>query len=343
MKQKQTPADLAKFPEENPFPVLKVDDQGVLIYANKASDFILKSWKCVPGKKVPPHWKRSIAEALKLEKVKELEIRRQQDFYSLSIVPISKSNYVYIYGFDVTRRRQSEDKVKDLSDLKNKFIRIVSHQFRTPLNSIKWNIETLLMGELGKLKKEQEVFLRSSYEAQNEVLRRLHDLFTVMDIEEGRTALKKENISVESLWGSVLTTCKKNCKLKKIDFKYVSPQKALPKIEADPEKIRSVFEHLSNNAVNYTQENGKVTAKISKKANRIRFEIKDNGIGIPPAEQKYIFDRFFRATNASAMITDASGIGLSIAKYYVKQHKGTIGFKSEEDRGSTFWFEIPIK
>ena len=81
---------------------------------------------------------------------------------------------------------------------------------------------------------------------------------------------------------------------------------------------------------------------LERKDGMALFTIKDTGVGIPKAEQPRIFDRFFRATNAFTMETDSSGIGLSIAKYYIENHGGSIGFKSTEGKGSTFYFTIPI-
>jgi PAS domain S-box-containing protein len=276
-------------------------------------------------------------------------VNRQKDgtLYDVDVVifPLVFSDGKKIFveiSRDITERKRAEVKIKELNELRNKFIRIVSHQLRTPLNSIRWNLETLLADDLGKLKKEQKEFIRVTHDANVEVIHRIHDLLAAMDIEEGRVMTEKEETLLENLWGSVMVEWKKKCEVRNLVCKYVPQKKPLPSVALDAEKMREVFEKLVDNAVTYTPEKGRITATLRQTNHHIRFEITDTGIGIPEAEQTHIFTRFFRATNAPSMKPDASGLGLSIAKYYVEQHGGTMGFTSEEGNGSTFWFEIPM-
>jgi PAS domain S-box-containing protein len=240
-------------------------------------------------------------------------------------------------------RAASEYKSRDLDHLKSKFIQVVSHQFRAPLSAVRWNLESLLSGDVGELTPETREFVRITYEANNEVINRIHDLLTVLDIEERRITLNPELISFDSIVASVAAEFTKRAALKRLNFKYTPPAQASSAVLLDQERVRVILEKLLDNALAYTPSGGTVTLATERLEGRLRVTITDTGIGIPLQEQGRLFERFYRASNASTMRPDASGLGLTIAKYFVEQQDGTLGFTSKEGGGSTFWFELPIK
>jgi PAS domain S-box-containing protein len=249
---------------------------------------------------------------------------------------------VVVNSRDITERVAAEEKIRELNELRNKFIGIVAHQLRTPLSAIRWNLEALIADAGAHLMPEQLEYARSSLSADVEVIRRINDMLTALDIEEGRVVLKREAVSVEELGAPILGELKRRCEEKGVSFRYEGPVGGLPKLKADPAKIREVFRNLADNAVSYTPKGGAVTVRVRGSDGKLRFEVEDTGVGIPEAEREKIFKRFYRASNASAMKPDADGVGLSIAKYYVEQHGGAIGFESAVGKGSTFWFELPL-
>lgn len=238
-------------------------------------------------------------------------------------------------------KRSAEKRSEQLNELRKKFVGIMSHQLRTPLTVVRWHLEHLLSGEAGAVKPTQEGILREAYEANQKLVTRIDDLLTVIQIEEGRLTVNKQRTSITSLLKSVMLAVKKDCKVKNISCDYKAPENALYAI-ADADKMRVVFEKLIENAITYTPEKKSIHVSLAASDGKIRFEVADTGVGIPQSEQNDIFTAFFRASNAPAMLPDASGVGLAITKHFVQQHRGAIGFTSSEGKGSTFWFEIPL-
>jgi len=266
---------------------------------------------------------------------------------ALSISPVKDENGKVIGASvverDITLRKKSERHIRELNEVRNKFIAIISHQLRTPLTSVNWNLEMLMNGDFGKMEPTQHKFLEVTHAASVVITSRIHDLLTAMDIEEGRVRYETEEVALGSLCAAVVTGAKGKCELKSLTCTYAPPAADLPAIEGDGQKLRMAAAAMLENAVAYTKDGGKVTVSLRRKGDVVRFEIVDTGIGIPLAEQHLIFTRFFRASNASVMQADAFGLGLFIAKNFIGQHGGKIGFESKEGAGSTFWFELPLK
>ncbi|HJV32981.1 MAG TPA: HAMP domain-containing sensor histidine kinase [Patescibacteria group bacterium] len=229
----------------------------------------------------------------------------------------------------------------EAEEIKSKFLEIISHQLRTPLTSVRWNIESLLRGELGDLSKRQEEVLRITDKNYQNILVMISDWVEALEVERGLLRLNPEPVEVETFIESLTHEFKSQAKLKKLAFRAtVAPD--LPMVYADKLKLHYVFSKLIHNAMSYTHEGGRVALRATREGKFVRFEVQDSGVGIPPDEQGKIFSKFFRASNANLMQPNASGVGLFVTKNLVEAHGGAVGFSSVEGRGTVFHFTLPI-
>jgi len=264
---------------------------------------------------------------------------------SISVVKRTDSTgYVYIDGVmeDVTARVIAEQKNRALDMLKNKFITIVSHQMRTPLASVRWSLEEVLGKKVGDLPDAQRELLNLAFEANKEVITRIDDLIMAMDIEGGNVRLEKEVVSLEDLINGTRAEFQTQMAAKKCRLEYEYPPDQPTEVNADPRRLRDAIVRLIDNAISYSKEDGVVKLRVNKAGGHARLEVIDNGIGIPQSEKPHLFQRFHRAANAFTAKPDSSGLGLYIIKNVVEAHGGTVGFESEEGKGSTFWIELPL-
>jgi signal transduction histidine kinase len=236
----------------------------------------------------------------------------------------------------------SFEKLAEANRMKSEFISIVSHQLRAPLSNLAWVIELLMSGRLGKIEEQQFEYFKILKENSDRMKDLVKDLLIVSRIESARFSLKKEEFSLEELTKEIIKEFEPFAKASNCEIEF-SFEENLPKIYGDRYQIRQVIENLLDNAIRYTKGKGKVKIKIKKEKNFVHFEIEDNGVGIPKEDQKFIFQKFFRASNVLKYKTQGTGLGLYISKAIIERSGGKIGFKSKEGVGSTFWFKLPIK
>jgi len=235
---------------------------------------------------------------------------------------------------DVTRE-------KAIERMKSEFVSISAHQLRTPLSAIKWTLKMFLDGDLGELTEEQMEFLKRVYQSNERLINLINDLLNVTRIEEGRYLYKPVLADITSICQSVIDSYAEEIKKKNLRFKFKKP-KELPKVRVDIEKISLAIQNLLENAIRYNKVGGEIEIVLREKEGKIEFLIKDTGIGIPKNQQDRVFTKFFRASNAMKMETEGSGLGLFITKNIVEAHGGKIWFESEEGKGTTFYFTLPI-
>ena len=246
---------------------------------------------------------------------------------------------LFVIAVIITR---SFERLAEANRLKSEFVSIVSHQLRSPLSNLKWTIELLMSGKLGKIEEKQVEYFKIIKENSNRMHELVADLLTVSRIETAKLPFKKQLFSMEELVKKIINEYKPLANAYNVEVIFKN-QKQLPNVFSDPSRIELVVENLLDNAIRYVTDKGKVEIELSKKNNHVRFSIKDNGVGIPQQDKKYIFQKFFRSENVLKKQTKGSGLGLYISKAIVERAKGKIGFDSEERKGSTFWFMVPIK
>lgn len=229
-------------------------------------------------------------------------------------------------------------KEKETERLKSEFVSIVAHQLRTPLSSIRWGVEFLSKEKLQPYQKEVVERMKSSIERMFGLL---EELFEVL--KERGEKIQFERIDFEKIVKEVISSYLPLIEQKKLKFEVKFPQRKLPKIKGDQKKLSFVVQTLLENAISYTKEGGEITLNLNFDQNELKFSIKDTGVGIKKEEQKYIFQRFFRGSGAKKLKTEGTGIALSLAKEIVKNHGGKIWFESEEGKGSTFYFTLPLR
>jgi signal transduction histidine kinase len=236
----------------------------------------------------------------------------------------------------------SFEKLAEANRIKSEFISIVSHQLRAPLSNLAWTLELLMSGKFGKTEPEQVEYFKILKENSDRMRDLVKDLLIVSKIESAKLSLKKEEFSLEELTKEIIKEFEPFAKASNCQVEFF-PEENLPKILGDRYQIRQVIENLLDNAIRYTKGEGKVKIRIMKEKKFIHFEIEDNGVGIPKEDQKFIFQKFFRASNVLKYKTQGTGLGLYISKAIIERSGGKIGFKSQEGVGTTFWFKLPIK
>ena len=238
--------------------------------------------------------------------------------------------------------KEAYEELKKGDKAKSEFVSIASHQLRTPLSAIKWILHMFLDNDLGEITLEQRDLLEKAYKSNERMIALVRDLLNVARIEEGRYLYKPTLTEIENIVEEAISLSMQEVKRKKIKLEFQKPKKRMPRAKIDVEKIKLVVQNLLDNAINYTLPGGRVTISLKYAKKEIEFKIQDTGIGIPKDQQYRIFTKFFRGANVMKIETEGSGLGLFIVKNIIKAHNGKIGFESEENKGSTFWFTLPI-
>ena len=253
----------------------------------------------------------------------------EKETLNISIVPTGEQIKKTI-GYVVILRNITE--YKELDFAKTNFISTVSHEFKTPISSIKMSLQLLENEKIGAINQEQKNLIESIKDDANRLLDTTTELLNITQVETGKIQLSIIPTEPKAILEYAINANKTQAEQKQIQLKTDYP-KDLPMVAADSEKTAWVLINLISNAIRYSHENSTINLSIIVDNQHVKFVVKDSGQGIAPQYQDKVFDRYFRVPGTKK---EGTGLGLAISKEFIEAQNGQISMKSDFGAGSVF-------
>jgi signal transduction histidine kinase/HAMP domain-containing protein len=332
---------LATILTSTPDPVLVTDHTDRLLLANPAA------WEVLPIEETM--WnQREIADVLDLPPLVELLEASGGDMHTAE-VPLEDGRVFQATASPIRGEDRELGRVcvlrdisylKKMDELKSDFVATVSHDLRSPLTLMRGYATMLEM--VGDLNEQQMGYVRkivSGIESMSHLVMNLLDLGRI----EADVGLNLEIITVEDVIGYVMESLQVPAKQKGIRLEVEHLEHTIPVIEADRVLLQQALHNLVENAIKYTPNGGSVWIRYGVEDESMLFQVEDTGVGISPVDKRRLFEKFYRVERKGNKKMVGMGLGLTIVKSIVEQHRGEIWVESELGTGSTFTFKIPLR
>ena len=326
--------------------VLNKDLQYVLADGQGLEEFGLKSLD-LKGEHAAVGTRPELKKAFAGEQV-SFEMTINHDVYTVSAIPIPDAensiNEILIVIRNITDRKKLEnnlfkalEKEKELNLLMSQFVTMASHKFRTPLSTILSSV-FLLENNVEADEQERKSYFDKIKRAVHNVTGLLNDFLSLGKLEEGKVKVAFSETEIKSFFQEFLQEIGSIKKAKqKIGFTYDG---VACTVMTDQLLLKNILMSLLTNAIEYSSFDAEIELAVELKQDNLKIKVSDHGIGIPEEEQHQIFKRFYRGQNANNI--EGTGLGLNIAKKYIRLLKGTIEFTSQVNKGTTFITNIPV-
>ena len=260
-----------------------------------------------------------------------VEVQGEERWLSISAVRFPSGT---VYAFrDVTDERAVEQ-------MKTDFVSTVSHELRTPLAAIYGAAVTLRRRDVAVEEPQRDRLLEVISSESDRLARIVNDILWASRLESGRMSIAIERCDAAAIAAEAADVARARAS-EGIEV-VVSAARGLPPVAADPDKLRQILTNLTDNAIKYSPDGGRVELEVGRSGARVRFRVGDQGLGVPPAEQDRIFEKFFRLDPNLTRGVGGTGLGLYISRELVTRMNGRIWVVSDGRNGSSFFLELPV-
>ena len=228
--------------------------------------------------------------------------------------------------------------LRDMEDYQKKFVANVSHDFRSPLTSIKGYVEAMADGTIPP--ELHEKYLKIILFETERLTDLTQDLLTLNEFDTKNMLLNKEVFDIHEMIKNVAASFEGTCKQKKISIEVIFPPKNLT-VNGDKRKIQQVLYNLLDNAIKFSDPDSVVTIETTERGDKIYTSVKDDGIGIPRTSLNKIWERFYKSDLSRGKDKKGTGLGLAIVKEAILAHGENINVVSTEGVGTEFIFSLP--
>ena len=237
--------------------------------------------------------------------------------------------------------RQANEQLKALDKLKDDFVSLASHELRTPMTAIKSYTWLVLNNKAGPLDPKAKEYIDRVYQSSERLIHLVNDMLDISRIESGRVQLRIVPFDVSKLFEDIKNEFQARVAEKSLMLETTCDTTIT--VQGDREKIHQVLENLIGNSLKFTPPEGKIVVSAKRVDSTIEVSVHDTGKGIDPQDKQRLFKKFGSITTSLISIPEKStGLGLYICKQYVELHGGKIWAESQEGKGSTFTFTLPI-
>lgn len=292
------------------------------------------------------HFREAPEQARKMGERREISgLRKNGEEFpaeaAIAKVKMGESVVFSVVLRDITAQVELQRKLQRAVSARDDTVGVVAHDLRNPVSAVKMLSSALLQrDDIETLPSEATEQLRLIRSAALQMDRLIQDLLDVTRVETGRMIVDQKPVATAELVEGALRTLRPLVKDAGLKLAVAVPEK-LPAVHADAERIGQVLSNLIGNAIRFTAPGGKITVSAVSEGDLVQVSVTDTGSGIPKEQLPHIFDRFWQSSQSTKRSRGA-GLGLPIARGIVHAHGGRIGVTSDEGKGSTFYFTLPI-